>query len=72
MLINNEVISLGVRAGQDVIRVLAGRAWVSHQGADFILGAGDQQQLSRGHDNAVIASVDGQPVVVEVLLTPAA
>lgn len=72
MLVNNEVVSVGIRSGQDVIRVVSGRAWITHEGTDTILYAGEQQRLSRGQHNAVIASVDGQPVVVEVLLSQAA
>lgn len=45
-----------IRAKNQVLQVISGLAWISHNGEDFILKAGDTICLTRGGDVVVMVS----------------
>jgi hypothetical protein len=47
------------------LRVISGAAWVSHNGRDYELGAGEALPLDRTRHEALI-SAEGQPLFLEI------
>ena len=48
------------------IRVLAGSAWITQCGEDLFLKAGEAMTAAAGTDGAVVSSLRGQPLLLEV------
>ncbi|MBX3065699.1 MAG: DUF2917 domain-containing protein [Anaerolineae bacterium] len=67
MLSQRESISVQLRAGHDLVRVVSGCAWISHEGKDFVLKAGEQEQLYRGRFDTLITALGKRTLVVELL-----
>lgn len=61
----NEVYRLP-QAGE-CVRVVSGRAWLSTQGRDVILGPRECVRLAVGDEVALVSSLHQAPVVLEVL-----
>jgi mannose-6-phosphate isomerase-like protein (cupin superfamily) len=53
------------RTGQ-CLRVLAGRAWITLDGRDILLRAGEDYRLNAGTFDAVVSSADGRALVYEL------
>jgi len=52
-----------LKAKQQVLQIIAGTAWVSNNGQDYVLKAGDAITLMCGGDNVVVVSgMRGQAV----------
>ncbi len=49
------------------VRILKGRAWVTHAGEDILLRRGDEAQLACGQGFALASAVGCTPLVLEVL-----
>lgn len=67
MLSQRESISVQLRAGHDCVRVISGCAWISHEGKDFVLKAGEQEQLYRGRFDTLITTLGKRTLVIELL-----
>jgi len=51
----------------NVIRVLTGRAWITFDGQDWLVMSGEEITLTPGHDDAVIGSLNGKPLVFAMI-----
>ena len=49
------------------VHVRTGMAWLTHDGRDMVLGEGESMELDGKRDVAVVSSVSGMPLVLEVL-----
>ncbi len=49
------------------VHVRTGIAWLTHDGRDIVLGEGESVELDGKRDAAVVSSVSGVPLVLEVL-----
>jgi hypothetical protein len=49
------------------LRVVTGRAWVTHAGQDVVLGRGEAASVAPGRDLAVLSALGRWPLIVEVL-----
>ena len=49
------------------VRVRTGMAWLTHAGRDIVLGEGEAVEVDGKRDVAVVSSVSGAPLVLEVL-----
>lgn len=49
-----------------LLHVVSGTAWVTMDGNDILLKAGQDVKLSRGKYNAVVSNVGHVPVVYEI------
>lgn len=56
------------RMGQ-LLRVISGCAWITFDGEDMILSAGQEMVLQPGEDVAVISALAGEPLVYRVYKT---
>ncbi|MFN8417631.1 MAG: hypothetical protein U0528_00045 [Anaerolineae bacterium] len=65
LILPRECLSLQIKLGQEVVRVVSGCAWISYEGKDIVLTAGDQQQFERGRFNAVITATGKQQLIIE-------
>jgi hypothetical protein len=54
------------RQGQR-LQVLAGSAWVTFAGGDFVLRKGDRLKLSKGRDPALVSAVGAGLTILEVI-----
>jgi hypothetical protein len=63
VLIDNEVYAMRDR---QMIRVIAGTAYVSHNGHDMILQAGANAVLDTTMDAALVSAAAGSVLVIEV------
>lgn len=50
----------------DILRVLAGTAWLTIDGRDVVMRKGDEWVLSPGKYPALVSSVNGQSLVYEL------
>ncbi|MBZ0298487.1 MAG: DUF2917 domain-containing protein [Anaerolineae bacterium] len=48
-----------------VLRIVSGTAWVSMDGEDMILNAGEELKLSHGKHQAVVSATGDDPLVYE-------
>ena len=48
-----------------VLRVVSGKAWITMDGEDFLLGEGDEIKLSHGKHKAVISASGHEPLIYE-------
>lgn len=48
-----------------VLRVVSGNAWVTIDGEDVVLKAGEELKLSRGKHDAVVSPAGSEPLVYE-------
>jgi len=55
-----------VSAGYGLLRIQAGMAYVTQAGQDRILPGGQELQLDRATDIALISSIGCEPVVLEL------
>jgi hypothetical protein len=51
----------------ECVRVISGRAWLSAQGEDIILGPREQFTLTVSDEAALVSALHQAPVVLEVL-----
>ena len=57
-----------LEARSQIVRVISGAAWISFDGRDFVVEAGQAIQLQPGGDNtAAICGLRRRPVIFEVL-----
>ncbi len=49
------------------IRVLSGKAWVSHLGKDTVLARGDIMEIEPARDIAIVTSLAYKPVELELM-----
>jgi hypothetical protein len=49
------------------VRVIAGEAWVAHDGRDSVIGPGHELRLQPGRGTAVVSAVGAATLVLEVL-----
>ena len=49
------------------IRVLSGKAWVSHLGKDTVLDRGDTMEIEPGRDIAIVSALGSKPVELELM-----
>jgi Protein of unknown function (DUF2917) len=50
-----------------LLRVVSGRAWLTHAGRDIVLRPGERTALARRVDAPLVSSLDRQPLVVELM-----
>jgi mannose-6-phosphate isomerase-like protein (cupin superfamily) len=55
----------GEKRESQVLRIISGTAWVSMEGEDIILQAGDELKLSHGKHNALVSPTGNEPLVYE-------
>jgi len=48
------------------VRVLAGHAWITHEGRDIVLDAGDECMLAPDRDFALASAVGDAKLVLEI------
>ncbi len=48
-----------------VLRIVAGKAWISMEGNDILLEAGQELKLSHGNHQALISPIGEEPMVYE-------
>jgi hypothetical protein len=48
------------------VRVVSGRAWLTHAGEDIVLTRGEQATFPRQTDSVVITAVGKRPLVLEI------
>jgi hypothetical protein len=51
----------------EVIRVIFGSAWITFDSQDWLVYGGEEITLTPGNDDAVIASLDGNPLVFAII-----
>jgi hypothetical protein len=49
-----------------VVRIIAGYAWITFDGQEIVLRSGEQMQLVPGHEPALISTPVNRPLVFEV------
>jgi len=47
-------------------RVITGSAWLTVEGKDIVLCAGEQMDLCRAHGAAIVSAVGGNPLLVQL------
>jgi len=48
------------------LRVLSGRAWVSSEGSDLVLEAGDEFKVARARHAAIVSALGAEPLFFEL------
>jgi len=49
------------------VRIVKGRAWVSHAGQDILLARGDEAHLAAGQGLTLVSTVGCAPLILEIL-----
>lgn len=70
MLMQNETIGVDAPGHAERVRIVSGRAWLTHEGSDIFLDAGQEYMLKPSVYQAVISSLEVEPLVVELLASP--
>jgi quercetin dioxygenase-like cupin family protein len=60
-----EVLSLHL--GYQTVQVVAGVAWITHDGDDTVMTTGGTRTFRSGEDTAAISAMRGQPLVIDIL-----
>ncbi len=50
-----------------ILRVVSGRAWVTHAGRDIVLRPGERAALAPGRDVPLVSPLGAQPLILELL-----
>ena len=50
-----------------ILRVVSGRAWVTHAGRDIVLLPGERTALTAGSDVPLVSPLGAQPLILELL-----
>jgi len=67
MLDGDEAMSLRIRPALSRVRVVAGQAWISYEGKDYVLSYGEEITLPRGKYQAIIMALYHRPLTFELL-----
>ncbi len=67
ILLQQDTMLIDVTPDQNLIRIISGCAWISHDGKDIVLRGGEEVTLRPSRVSTMIAVLGRRPLVIEML-----